>query len=95
MVFNSVAFGLFLPAVLVLHWVSGPRMRNPVLLAASYLFYGFWDWRFLGLIGLSTVVDYMVGVALARTENERLRRAACRLARIIDAACTTTMGETE
>ncbi len=74
MVFNSVAFGLFLPAVLVLHWVSGPRMRNPVLLAASYLFYGFWDWRFLGLIGLSTVVDYMVGVALARTENERLRR---------------------
>ena len=44
------------------------------LLAGSYFFYGAWDWRFLGLILASTVIDYFVGLALARSRDPRRRK---------------------
>ena len=50
------------------------RYQNLLLLAASYLFYGWWDWRFLGLIAFSSLVDYQVGLALGRTENPLRRK---------------------
>ncbi len=60
MLFNSIPFIVFLPIVFVLHWVLPRKMvfQNSVLLVASYVFYGCWDWRFLSLIALSTVVDF-------------------------------------
>ena len=75
MVFNSLVYALFLPAVVGLHWAVRPPARRWVLLAASYVFYGAWDWRFLGLILLSTVVDFTVARGLERTAVERRRRA--------------------
>ncbi len=75
MLFNSVQFVLFFVAVVVLHWVATPRWRNPILLAASYIFYGMWDWRFLGLLLVSTFVDYSVGRLLEGDRPERTRRA--------------------
>lgn len=75
MAFNSLTFALFLPVVLVCHWMAPPRWRNGVLLAASYMFYGAWDWRFLGLLLLSTVVDYSVAQRLGGTEAQRARKA--------------------
>jgi D-alanyl-lipoteichoic acid acyltransferase DltB (MBOAT superfamily) len=64
--FNSLHFGLFYVVVFGLVAALGPRTRtrNCVLLLASYYFYGCWDWRFLGLIFATTVVDYFVGLAL-------------------------------
>lgn len=62
-------------AVLALHWAAPPRWRNPILLAASYLFYGMWDWRFLGLLLVSTVVDYSVARMLEGDRPARVRKA--------------------
>ena len=74
MVFNSLVYALFLPAVVALHWSVRPGGRRWVLLVASYLFYAAWDWRFLGLIFLSTAVDFTIGRALAPERTERTRK---------------------
>ncbi len=75
MLFNSYAFAIFLPLVLVGYYALSPRRQNAWLLVASYVFYGWWDWRFLGLILLSTLVDFAAGLGI-----ERSRRAAARQA---------------
>ncbi len=74
MLFNSLEFLVFLPVVLGAYLLAPRALQNLLLLAASYAFYGFWDPRFLGLILLSTTVDYGVGLALARTEGQGPRR---------------------
>jgi D-alanyl-lipoteichoic acid acyltransferase DltB (MBOAT superfamily) len=73
MVFNSLQYALFLPLVLLLYWRLGRRRQNILLLVASYLFYGLWDWRFLPLMMLSTATDYQVGLWLERTTDDRRR----------------------
>src|SRR5680860_358515 len=74
MIFNSVAFALFLPIVLALYWSGRGRTRNVVLLVASYIFYGLWDWRFLGLLALSTAIDFTVALRLSAAPGELARR---------------------
>jgi D-alanyl-lipoteichoic acid acyltransferase DltB (MBOAT superfamily) len=77
--FNSLAFAAFIAVVLSLYFVAGlrghVRTQNVLLLASSYFFYGWWDWRFLGLLAVSTVVDYAVGIGIAnhveRTQSRR------------------------
>jgi len=77
MLFNSGVFLKFFAAFLLLYWLVRNHLpaRNVLIVAASYLFYGWWDWRFLSLIFISSVVDYGVGLALARTEAPRRRQA--------------------
>jgi len=75
MLFPSVEFLVFLPAVYLLCWMAPRRrLKHMVLLAASYVFYAAWDWRFLGLILFSTVVDYLVGGRLYLETAEGRRR---------------------
>ena len=75
MLFNSLEFAIFFPLVLGLYVCFRRRGQNLLLLAASYLFYGWWDWRFLSLIFVSTVVDYFCGRAIgATTEPKRRKR---------------------
>ena len=77
MLFNSLDFAIFLPIVFILYWfVFGKKVRaqNILLVFASYLFYGWWDWRFLFLILFSTVVDYGVGLALQREQRQARRK---------------------
>lgn len=75
MVFNSLQYAIFLPLVLVLYWtLRRRRSQNVLILAASYLFYGAWDARFLALMAVSTLTDYAVGVRLGRTQDARHRR---------------------
>lgn len=77
MLFNSIDFAIFLPVVFLLYWfVAGRSIRaqNILLIGASYLFYGWWDWRFLSLIIFSTLVDYLVGIGLSKTEEQRKRK---------------------
>ena len=69
MLFNSAEFLVFLPLVLLAYHLGPPGWRTPLLLAASYWFYGAWDARFLALLALSTGVDY----ACARGMEERRR----------------------
>lgn len=69
MLFNSLEFLLFLPIVFGLYWfVVGKsyKKQNVILLIASYVFYGWWDWRFLFLILFSTVVDFLCAKAIER-----------------------------
>lgn len=73
MLFNSNEFLLFLPLVLVAYWGMPVRLRVPVLLTASYAFYASWDWRFLGLLAGSTVIDYLCVRAMLRRERGRRR----------------------
>lgn len=77
MLFNSIDFAIFLPIVFLLFWFVAQRSvkwQNLLLLTASYIFYGWWDWRFLSLLAFSSVVDYFVGGMLHREENERKRK---------------------
>jgi D-alanyl-lipoteichoic acid acyltransferase DltB (MBOAT superfamily) len=65
MLFNSFAFAVFFPLVFVLYWTvfnrKNVKVRNLFLLAASYVFYGWWDWRFLSLIIISSLQDFLIG----------------------------------
>ena len=77
MLFNSVEFAIFLPIVFLIHWFAASkseRWQNAVLLVASYTFYGWWDWRFLSLIAVSSLLDYLVGVGLAEERSARKRK---------------------
>jgi len=76
MVFNSLQYAVFFPLVFVAYWQLKRRGQNVLLLAASWFFYASWDWRFLGLMWLTTAVDYGVGRYLATHEDERQRKVA-------------------
>ncbi len=66
MLFNSAAFALFLPVMLAAYWLLRGRARRVALLAGSYFFYAWWDWRFLGLLVFSTLLDYSLARAIDR-----------------------------
>lgn len=76
MVFNSVHFVVFFVAVYGLYRALPHRPQNYLLLAASYYFYAAFDWRFLGLLAGSTLIDFTVARVMGRSENRRTRRAA-------------------
>ena len=78
MLFNSIEFAIYLPIIFTLYWFVANRnikFQNILLLIASYVFYGWWDWRFLSLIIFSSLIDYFVGVQLGKTEIKRKRQA--------------------
>jgi alginate O-acetyltransferase complex protein AlgI len=77
MLFNSIDFFIFLPIVFVLYWFvvfKNLRLQNLMVLVASYIFYGWWDWRFLSLIVFSTILDYSIGMALTKTNRAHKRK---------------------
>src|SRR5579885_1284340 len=71
MLFNSLTFAIFLPIVYLLYRGLPFRGQNRMLLVASYLFYGWWDWRFLFLMIVSTVLDFWTGLILERAKMTR------------------------
>ncbi|WP_421812230.1 MBOAT family O-acyltransferase [Flagellimonas sp.] len=74
MLFNSVEYLIFLPLVFILYWIvakfNNLKVQNGLILTASYIFYGLWDWRFLFLILASTIVDYFVGLAIHKKQSQ-------------------------
>ncbi len=74
MAFNSLTFVLFCLVVFPLYYFSTLRLQNLLLLIASYVFYGAWDWRFLSLIVLSTLIDFVVGKKLHHSQDDKVRR---------------------
>ena len=77
MLFNTAEFFIFLTVVLLTYRLLTHNGQNWMLLGASYLFYGWWDWRFLGLIAASTVLDWGMGLVIDRA-REREPAAARR-----------------
>ncbi|SDB22532.1 D-alanyl-lipoteichoic acid acyltransferase DltB, MBOAT superfamily [Flavobacteriaceae bacterium MAR_2010_188] len=77
MLFNSIDFAIFLPIVFILYWFvfqKNIKWQNLLIVIASYVFYGWWDYRFLALILFSTVVDYSIGLLLTKTDNQTQRK---------------------
>jgi len=70
--FNSIEFGLFFVIIIAIYPVvkTNIKIRNIFLLAASYIFYACWDWRYSGLIFSSTIVDYHLCLLMARAGNK-------------------------
>jgi alginate O-acetyltransferase complex protein AlgI len=78
MLFNSFAFLLFLPLAYMAYWglaKASVRAQNAFVLLASYLFYGWWDWRFLGLLFVSSLADYSIGLAMDGVQAKFQRKA--------------------
>ena len=75
MVFNSVTFLIFFAVVYGLYVALPPRAQNRMLLIASYVFYGSWDWRFLSLIVVSTLLDYTCALGIDASAERRTRKA--------------------
>jgi len=77
MLFNSIEFALFLPLVFIAYWfiaTKNLKAQNIIILLASYVFYAWWDWRFLILIIFSSAIDYSIGLKLSETTNQRNRK---------------------
>ena len=77
MLFNSINFAFFLPLVFFLYWFvanKNLKLQNFLIVVASYIFYGWWDWRFLSLILFSTIIDYLVGRGLEKQKNKTKRK---------------------
>lgn len=77
MLFNSPTFGIFLLIVFSIYWLlqGWLRWQNAFLLAAGCVFYGWWDWRFLGLLAVSTMTDFFVGRAVFDTPDKRVKKS--------------------
>ena len=77
MLFNSIDFAVFLPIVFILYWFVTDKnlsLQNLLIVVASYIFYGWWDWRFLSLILFSTIIDYSIGQNLFNEESKNKRK---------------------
>jgi D-alanyl-lipoteichoic acid acyltransferase DltB (MBOAT superfamily) len=77
MLFHSLEFAIFFVIVFVVYWFvvnNNLRKQNLFLLIASCIFYGWWDWKFLSLIFVSIIVDYVVGIKIHETEEKQQRK---------------------
>lgn len=85
MLFNSFEFLVFLPIVFLLYWFAFKKLRaqNLFVVVASYLFYGWWDWRFLILIAFTTLCSYASGILLERQEGYRHIQRLISIANIV------------
>ena len=73
MLFNSFTFMIFLPVVFLLYWFVFKKLRwqNLLILVASYVFYGWWDWRFLILIVITSASSFASGLLIRHFEGHR------------------------
>ena len=74
MLFNSIDFAIFLPIVFIIYWfvlAKNIKLQNFFLLICSYVFYGWWDWRFLSLIIFSSLIDYFVAQKISASGSNK------------------------
>ena len=74
MLFNSLQFAIFFIIVYGLYLLLDHRRQNRMLLIASCIFYGAWDWRFLGLLFLTVVIDYVVALKIQASNEGSIRK---------------------
>jgi alginate O-acetyltransferase complex protein AlgI len=78
MLFNSIGFAIFLPIVFIIYWFVTSKnlvIQNSFFLFASYIFYSWWDWRFLFILVIISILNYLVGININNTEKERNRKS--------------------
>ncbi|WP_298757696.1 MBOAT family O-acyltransferase [uncultured Psychroserpens sp.] len=76
MLFNSIEFLIFFPVVFAIYWMlkNSVSKQNILLLISSYVFYGWWDWRFLSLIVYSSFIDYLTGLKIENSPSKTLKK---------------------
>ncbi len=76
MLFNSSEFLFFFPVIYLLYWVLSKHRvyQNVLLIVASYIFYGFWDWRFLILLSFSSLLDFTTAFYMGKTNSPSARK---------------------
>lgn len=77
MTFQSLEYLIFLPVVFILYWTvcrGSKKLQNGLIVAASLVFYGWWDWRFLGLLLLTAFSTFLAGMGMGRTNDEKKRK---------------------
>jgi D-alanyl-lipoteichoic acid acyltransferase DltB (MBOAT superfamily) len=74
MLFNNPNFFIFLLIIILLLLIGNKTYKKLILLISSYVFYGLWDWRFLSLIALSTIIDYLLGIQIDKTALPKKRK---------------------
>ena len=87
MLFNSLDFAVFLPIVFGLYWFvtrQNLKLQNALLLISSYVFYAWWDPRFLALIVLSTLTDYIIGKQLNHATSSAYRKRLLALSLVVN-----------
>jgi len=85
MLFNSIDFAIFLPIVFILYWsIKGLKFQNLLLLVSSFIFYGWWDWKFLGLLVLSSVIDFFSSILIYNTDIKKRKKALLSLSIIMN-----------
>lgn len=86
MLFNSIDFLIFFPVVFLFYWVFAKNLtlRNIFILVVSYIFYGWWDWRFLFLIAISSLVDYYIGKRLGKENDDKKRKLLLSLSLLVN-----------
>ena len=75
MLFNSITFAIFLPIVFLLYWFVFQRnlkLQNFFVVVASYVFYGWWDWRFLLMIIFTSFCSWGSGLLMQRIDNQQI-----------------------
>jgi D-alanyl-lipoteichoic acid acyltransferase DltB (MBOAT superfamily) len=78
MLFNSIEFAIFLPIVFIIYWFvtnKNVRLQNLFLFIVSYIFYGWWDWRFLLLLAFTSSIDYFVGIQIFEAYTKTRRKS--------------------
>jgi len=93
MIFNSIEFAIFLPIVFILYWVLSKDLRkqNFLILIASYIFYGWWDWRFLFLIFASSIIDYFVGIGIGNASSINRKKHLLHLSLLVNLGLLGTL----
>ncbi|MCX7725951.1 MAG: hypothetical protein N2053_03775 [Chitinispirillaceae bacterium] len=77
MAFNSLAFSIYLPAVFIIYWFvlsKNLKLQNLFLVIVSYFFYGWWNWKYLSLLLISSLTDYFIGLELEKYKNPTKRK---------------------
>ncbi|MDR0811337.1 MAG: MBOAT family protein, partial [Paludibacter sp.] len=96
MFFNSIDFAIFMPIVFLVYWALGyyvrtknisPLPQNLFLLAASYFFYAWWDWRYLSLILVCSITNYTAGILMMKYASSGFNNVKARKTILIIACC--------
>ena len=86
MLFNSIEFAIFLPIVFLLYWFvfnRNLRLQNLFVVVASYMFYGWWDWRFLLLIAFTSACSFGAGILIDKYKDQPKRAKAVNVTNIV------------
>ena len=77
MLFHSLPFAIFFIIVFILYLTLSHKLQNRMLLIASYIFYGAWEWRYLGLLFVSTLTDYYCGLQIEKNADKLKKKKIC------------------